>query len=93
MLVDLSGNPGTGVGDGAADTVIENGTAGADRVQVVRAGPQIQTSGLVPRLSILGSERGLETLDVNTLAGDDAVTVAPDVSTLINPIVDLGADQ
>jgi Ca2+-binding RTX toxin-like protein len=91
--IDLSGDPGTGVGDGAADTVVENGTPGADRVQVVRAGPQVQTSGLTPRLAILGSEPGLDTLAVNTLGGDDTVSLAPDVSTLINPVVDLGADQ
>ena len=91
--IDLSSDLGSGVGDGAADTVIENGTAGADRVQVLRAGQQVQTSGLVPRLSIAGSEPGLDTLDVNTLAGKDTVTVAPDVSTIINPVVDLGADQ
>ena len=35
--VDLSATPGSGVGDGAADTVIENGTAGADRVHVTRS--------------------------------------------------------
>jgi Ca2+-binding RTX toxin-like protein len=91
--IDLSSSPGTGEGDGAADTVIENGTAGADRVQVVRAGPQVQTSGLTPRLAILGSEPGLDTLAVNTLGGTDTVSVGPDVSTLINPVIDLGADQ
>jgi Ca2+-binding RTX toxin-like protein len=91
--IDLSETPGTGVGDGASDTVVENGTAGADRVQVVRAGPQVQTSGLTPRLAILGSEPGLDTLAVNTLGGNDTVNVASDVSTLINPVVDLGADQ
>jgi Ca2+-binding RTX toxin-like protein len=91
--IDLSGTPGTNVGDGAADTVVENGTDGADNVKVLRAGPQIQTSGLVPRLAISGSDPGLDTLAVDTLGGDDTVTVAPDVSTLINPVVDLGADQ
>ncbi|HTP18858.1 MAG TPA: calcium-binding protein [Solirubrobacteraceae bacterium] len=91
--IDLSGTPGSGIGDGAADTVIENGTAGADRVKVVRSGPQVQTSGLVPRLSILGSEQANDALAVNTLAGDDRVSVAPDVSQLLTPIVDLGADQ
>ncbi len=91
--VDLSGTPGSGIGDGAADTVIENGTAGADRVHVVRSGQQVQTTGLVPRLSISGSELALDTLHVNTLAGKDRVTVDPDVSQLIAPVVDLGADQ
>jgi hypothetical protein len=91
--IDLSSSTGPGTGDGAADTVIENGTAGADRVKVVRSGAQVQTSGLVPRLSILGAEQANDTLDVNTLAGDDQVTVAPDVSQLLTPIVDLGTDQ
>jgi Ca2+-binding RTX toxin-like protein len=91
--IDLSGTPGSGTGDGAAETVIENGTAGADRVKIVRSGPQVQTTGLVPRLSIVGSEPALDTLKVNTLAGDDRVTVAPDVSQLITPIVGVGADQ
>jgi Ca2+-binding RTX toxin-like protein len=91
--IDLSGNPGSGVGDAMADTVIENGTDAADHVRVVRSGPQVQTSGLATRLSVLGSDPGGDTLDVNTLGGKDTVNVAPDVSTLINPVVDLGADQ
>jgi hypothetical protein len=91
--IDLSGTPGSGTGDGAADTVIENGTAGADHVRVARSGSQVQTTGLVPRLSIIGSEPASDTLQINTLAGEDRVTVAPDVSQLIAPLVDLGADQ
>jgi Ca2+-binding RTX toxin-like protein len=91
--IDLSGLPGTGVGDGAADTVVENGTAGPDVVHVVRVGGQVQSLGLVPRLTISGSDPGLDTLAVNTLDGADTVSVAPDVSTLINPVVDLGAGQ
>jgi Ca2+-binding RTX toxin-like protein len=91
--IDLSGNPGTGVGDGAADTIVENGTDAADRVNVVRSGSQVQTSGLFPRLAISGSEPSLDTLQVNTLGGNDTVNVGADVGTLINPVVDLGADQ
>ncbi len=53
----------------------------------------MQTSGLFPRLSVSGSDPGVDTLQVNTLGGKDTVSVAPDVSTLINPVVDLGADQ
>ena len=73
--------------------MIENGTTGADRVHVVRSGQQVQTTGLVPRMSISGSEPALDTFEVNTLAGKDRVTVDPDVSQLISPVVDLGADQ
>ena len=37
--LDLAGTPGSGTGDGQADTVIVNGTNGADNVQVVDAAP------------------------------------------------------
>jgi Ca2+-binding RTX toxin-like protein len=91
--IDESGTPGTTDGDGSADTVVENGTDASDHVKVVRSGPQVQTSGLAPRLAISGTDPSLDTLRVNTLGGNDTVNVAPDVSTLINPVVDLGADQ
>jgi Ca2+-binding RTX toxin-like protein len=91
--IDLSAVAGTGTGDGAADTVIVNGTAGQDRVRVVRSGAQVQMTGLAPRLSISGSEPANDALQINTLAGDDTVNVASDVNQLISPLVDLGADQ
>ena len=50
------------------------------------------TTGLAAQTRIVGSEP-TDTLRVNTLAGDDDVTVAPDVSELISPVVDLGADD
>jgi len=43
--------------------------------------------------TIVGSEPANDTLSVNTLGGDDQVTVAPDVSDLITLIVDPGADE
>jgi Ca2+-binding RTX toxin-like protein len=90
--VDLSGMPGTGTGDGAQDTVVQNGTAGADHVQVGSQGADVLVSGLVPALQVSGSEAG-DVLDVNTLAGRDKVTVAPGVQQLITPVIDLGAGQ
>ena len=90
--VDLGGTPG-GAGDGQADTVIANGTNGPDRVNVTRSGSQAQVKGLAAQLGITGSEPANDALQVNTLAGNDKVTVAPDVSQLIAPVIDLGADQ
>jgi hypothetical protein len=90
VLADLNG-PGGG-GDGAIDTVIVNGTAGADAVQVTRAGAQVNVEGLFARTQIVGSEP-TDVLRVQTLAGNDTVTVAPDVSSLITPVVDLGTDE
>ncbi len=88
--VDLSGFDGQP--DQSADTVIENGTALADKVAVSNSGTQILSTGLKPALTITGSEPA-DTLAINTLGGKDQVTVAPGVSQLINPVVDLGADQ
>ena len=49
--------------------------------------------GLRAQTRIVGSEPALDTLLLQTLDGNDDVTVAPDVSDLIAPVVDLGADE
>ena len=51
------------------------------------------SAGLGRETRIAGSEPALDTLLVQTLGGNDDVTVAPDVSDLINPVVDLGGDE
>ncbi len=89
--IDLSATGGGG--DGAADTVIANGTPHADHVHVNADGGNVVVSGLAPQIQVPGSEVANDTLQVNTLGGKDAVSVAPEVSQLINPVVDLGADQ
>jgi RTX calcium-binding nonapeptide repeat (4 copies) len=81
-----------GSGDAQPDTVIANGTSRRDTVQVTRTGDQVLTTGLVPQLRIAGSEGVDDTLRIQTLDGDDDVTVAPDVAELIRPVVDLGND-
>jgi Ca2+-binding RTX toxin-like protein len=89
--IDLAAT--TADGDGAADTVVVNGSDKAERVRVNRAGSQVLTTGLAARTTIAGSEAANDILRVNTLGGRDDVQVAPDVSTLITAVVDLGADQ
>jgi Ca2+-binding RTX toxin-like protein len=82
-----------GTTDGAADNVIVNGTDGRDNVTVSQFGGQVHVAGLAAETVIAGAEPVLDTLHVNALGGKDTVTVAPDVSTLIVPIVDLGDGQ
>jgi hypothetical protein len=53
----------------------------------------VLTTGLPAQTRISGSEVANDRLFVNTLAGNDDVTVAPDVADLITPIIDLGADE
>ncbi len=79
--------------DATPDTVIVNGTPGADKVRVTRDGDDAVVSGLAAQTRVSGSDPGVDTLAVNTLDGRDVVTVAPDVGPLINPVVDLGAGQ
>jgi Ca2+-binding RTX toxin-like protein len=89
--VDLAGFGG--VGDAAADTVVANGSDGKDVVNVTRVLGQVVVKGLAAQLRLDGSEPANDALRLQTLAGDDRVTVAPDVAGLIQPVVDLGADE
>ena len=96
---DLSGtdltsvNEDVGDSDGAADTVIVNGTAHADHVQVGTANNDVLVSGLHTDVAVRGSEPTNDHLQINTLDGRDSVSVAPEVSQLIQAVVDLGAGQ
>jgi Ca2+-binding RTX toxin-like protein len=89
--VDLSAS--LGGGDGAADTIVVNGTDARDDVSVTRLGPQVSVAGLAATTGITGSEQALDTLLVRTLDGNDDVSVAADVSDLLTPIVDLGPGE
>jgi Ca2+-binding RTX toxin-like protein len=82
-----------GGGDGADDIVIANGTAGPDKVHVGTLEGDVLVTGLPAALQISGSEGANDGLQINTLGGKDSVAIASGVSQLINPSVDLGADQ
>ncbi len=88
--IDLSGPAGGG--DGAADIVTVNGTAKDDEVDVESDGARVEIEGLTAKVRITGSET-IDSLQVNTLDGDDEVDVGDDVVALVNPIVDLGPGQ
>src|SRR5262249_45163175 len=67
VSVDLGAFDGTG--DGAADTVIVNGTSGPDHVHVTSFGGQVSVAGLQPHVQIAGSEVANDTLLLQTLDG------------------------
>jgi hypothetical protein len=80
--------------DGTADFRFDRSTFTAIDVQAGGgSGSQVLLRGLAPEIGIAGSEGANDTLEINTLGGNDKVMVAPDVSQLITPEVDLGADQ
>jgi hypothetical protein len=91
-LVDVDLASIAGQGDAAADTVVVEGTALRDKINVSRDGTQVLVGGLATRTRITDSEPALDTLQVNALAGDDDVSVAPDVVDVIRTLVDLGAE-
>ena len=80
-----------GGGDAAADTVVVNGTDAPDVVRAIKSDGRVETRGPAVPTRVEGSEVALDTLRLNTLAGDDRVTI-DDVFDLIISSVDLGAD-
>ncbi|HEY6069636.1 MAG TPA: hypothetical protein VIU81_13175 [Gaiellaceae bacterium] len=73
VTVDLAGALGGAAGDGQADRVIVNATNGEDRIDVNGDAGGVKVSGLAATVKILHSEAANDRLDVNTLAGRDAV--------------------
>jgi Ca2+-binding RTX toxin-like protein len=92
VTVDLGSPAGTGGGDGAADIVTVEGTAGADSVRLASAPGTMTVTGLVPTVTVQHPEQTLDTLQVNTLAGNDQISSSPlsTVPMLVN--VDGGLD-
>jgi Ca2+-binding RTX toxin-like protein len=84
--LNLAGS--NGAGDGAADTVLVNGTAGDDVTQVVGDANGVSVLGLAARVNITGAEAANDTLSVNLLAGDDVLQG----STLQDGAIQLTAD-
>ena len=88
--LDLAGTPGSGIGDGQADTVIVNGTAHADAVQITGSGTSYTVAGLPANVAVQGSEGANDQLVVNALGGNDSVTAAGLPATVVGLTVDGG---
>jgi Ca2+-binding RTX toxin-like protein len=71
--LDLASTLGGSTGDGQADTVTVNGTAGADVVTVASAGADITVAGLPAQTHIQNAEGALDRLVINGLDGDDVI--------------------
>ncbi len=74
--LDLASPPGGGTGDGQADTVIVNGTARNDAIQISGAGTSFAVAGLPALVTVQGSEGANDQLVVNASGGNDQVTAA-----------------
>ena len=74
--IDLASPPGSGAGDGQADTIIINATSGADVITVTNSGGLITVSGLAATVTISGAEAANDRLVINGLGGDDVITAS-----------------
>jgi Ca2+-binding RTX toxin-like protein len=73
--VDLAATPGTGIGDGAADQVIVDGTSGNDSIQVTGSGGSAAVLGLAAVTSVSNAE-ATDQLIVQGLGGNDSFSVS-----------------
>ena len=89
--LDLASPPGSGTGDGQADTVIINGTNGDDAVTVAGDASGVSVIGLSAQVNIKGAEAGNDRLTINTLGGDDVVD-ASSLSAVAIPLTANGGD-
>jgi len=72
VAIDLAGTPGGRTGDGAADTVTINGTAGDDHITITRSGGSILLNGLAAQVSVAHADAG-DTLTINGGSGNDVI--------------------
>ncbi len=91
VAIDLSGVAGSGVGDGAADSVTVNGTAGNDTVQVTGTGGSVTVAGLPAAVSLIGSEGANDQLVIDTLGGNDVINAAGLADGSVQLTIDGGA--
>ena len=76
VAIDLSAMPGSGQGDGVADTVTVNGTAGDDTISVVTSGSSVAVNGLAAQVTVKGADAGGDSLVVNGGVGNDTINAS-----------------
>ena len=76
VAIDLSAMPGSGQGDGVADTVTVNGTAGDDTISVVTSGSSVAVNGLASQVTVKGFDAGGDSLVVDGGVGNDTINAS-----------------
>jgi Ca2+-binding RTX toxin-like protein len=90
VSIDLSGTAGSGNGDGQADQVIVQGTAGNDQIQVAGSGTSVSVVGLHETVSVIGAEP-TDALTIQGGAGNDTINAAGLAAGVIGLTIDGGA--
>ena len=83
----------TGSGDASADSVIVNGTANTDNVQLSGNGSSYTVAGLSTVVTVAGSEGSLDALTVNLLGGTDSFDASAMPANIARLTVDGGTDD
>jgi len=91
VALDLAATPGSGLGDGQADSVTVNGTAASDQITIASSGASVVVGGLHAQVTIDGAEAANDTLIVNGLGGDDVISATNGLAGLIQLKIDGGA--
>ena len=73
IAINLAGTIGGNAGDGQADTIVVNGTQGADTITVKKVNGVIIISGLGADIVITNFEAANDRIVINGLAGDDVI--------------------
>jgi Ca2+-binding RTX toxin-like protein len=91
LNANLAGTIGGTAGDGAADTIIVNGTNGNDIIDVVGAGASVSVLGLATRVNITNAEAANDSLVIKGQGGDDGITATTLPANVIKLTIDGGA--
>ena len=81
--MDLAGSLGSDFSDGAADAVTVVGTDGKDAIAVNDDGGAVDVDSLVAGVRVAHTDPALNSLVVDTRAGDDQVSIDPAAAQLI----------
>ena len=73
VAIDLAAPAGSGQGDGQADSVIVNATAGDDTIKVASSGSSVVVNGLSEQVTINGAEAANDSLVINAGNGNDTI--------------------
>jgi Ca2+-binding RTX toxin-like protein len=90
VTVNLDSQPGSGTGDGQADTVIVNGRANNDHITIAGSGTSITIAGLPAQVSIGGSEGANDSLVIDTLGGNDKIDASGLATGVTHLTIDAG---
>jgi Ca2+-binding RTX toxin-like protein len=89
VAIDLGAS--TGTGDGQADTVIVNGTAGNNHITLTGSGTEVTVNGLSAQVTIDNAEAANDALVINAIDGNDTIDASALTAAPINLTIDGGA--